>query len=64
MMASNTREDAWSKQHKSCKLFMKSALPIKAWGRTNIDYKKCNRYGFPKDLKASLFKAKKRWVIV
>ena len=57
---SNTREAAWSKQHKGCQLFMRSALSVKVWGRSNIDKANCNPYGYPKDLKASLVVKKKR----
>ena len=60
MMMGNTREAAWAKQHKNCKLFMKSALSVKVWGRSNIDKANCNPYGYPKDLKASLVVKKKR----
>ena len=64
-MASNSRYEAWLKQHKSYKLFMESALTVKSWGRKDLDKKnkdrtKCNPYGFPKDLKAALHVAKKR----
>ena len=59
-MASNSRYEAWLKQHKNCKLFMESALNGKrSWGRGNMDRMK-TPYGFPKDLKASLYVAKKR----
>ena len=60
MMSSNTQEHHWAKQHKNCKLYMKSSLSIKSWGRTNMDRLPYNRYGYPKDLKKSVVVTKKR----
>ena len=59
MMSSNTKEEVWVKQHKNCKLFMKSCLSVKPWGRTALD-RNGVLYAYPKDLKQSLVVTKKR----